>query len=80
MVNLNGTSREELVQQRRDVIDACRVLLNALSHAVPNGRDYPGMPTACQHDREVHYRRYADIMALKDAVTAEAVAIQNEEQ
>lgn len=31
LVNINGTSREELIQQRIDIADACNDLLEAIS-------------------------------------------------
>ena len=39
-INLNGTSREALVEQQADVVTALATLLKAMSYAFPNGRDY----------------------------------------
>lgn len=39
-VHLNGTSKQELIEQQRGVITALRGVLKALSAADPNGRDY----------------------------------------
>lgn len=40
LVHLNGTHVDDLIQQQRDVRDACSVLYKALADAAPNGRDY----------------------------------------
>jgi hypothetical protein len=39
-VNLNGTSRAELVKQAFDVSSAAETLIQALGRAAPHGRDY----------------------------------------
>jgi len=39
-VHLNGTSKQELVEQRLAVMEAARALLQAMKGASPNGRDY----------------------------------------
>lgn len=39
-VHINGTSREELMEQYRDIGAAARELLAKISAAWPNGRDY----------------------------------------
>ena len=79
IVNLNGTDRADLVQQRRDAVDGCRDLMRALSQMTPNGRDYIGQPDALRRDREIHYARFAQIDALRSALTDEAIAILNGE-
>lgn len=40
LVNLNGTSAEELIAQQSRVVEAGDQLLRALHDAMPNGRDY----------------------------------------
>lgn len=51
-VNINGTSREALVKQASDVIDAAKALLDALGQACPHGRDYQTAPVgSCNLDR-----------------------------
>lgn len=39
-VNMNGASRESLIEQHRAVMEAARELRNALALAAPHGRDY----------------------------------------
>ncbi len=75
-VNINGTSRADLVTQRRAVNEAALALIEALKQMTPNGRDYPGDPDGAQRDRGIHYARIAAIELLRDAVVHEALAIQ----
>ena len=42
--NLNGTSKEALVEQRVEIGGAIRELLRALGDGWPNGRDYQLAP------------------------------------
>jgi len=39
-IHLNGTSREELVQQRVDVVEALDAVETVIGKAWPHGRDY----------------------------------------
>lgn len=39
-INLNGTSREELIEQQKAVMQAADELYRALAKAQPHGRDY----------------------------------------
>ena len=75
-VNNNGTSRVDLVDQRRAIIDACDALVGALRAATPNGRDYPGETERLHADRETHYVRITIVQDLREAVFAEALSIQ----
>jgi hypothetical protein len=42
--NLNGTSRERLIEERCDVSRVAQNLLQAMSNASPNARDYQLKP------------------------------------
>ena len=42
-VNLNGTSREELIQQQMTALKAIKAAIEALNQANPHGRDYMNM-------------------------------------
>lgn len=44
VVNLNGTSRESLVEDHRKALDALKVAFDALSDIAPHGRDYQTTP------------------------------------
>ena len=40
IVNLNGTSREALIDQQQDVVCAADVMIKAMANAMPHPRDY----------------------------------------
>ena len=42
IVNINGTSRDELVSQRLAITNALHDALDKIGRAVPHGRDYIG--------------------------------------
>jgi len=42
IVNLNGTSKEELIKQCSDAYEALENAKRYLNHMAPHGRDYPG--------------------------------------
>jgi hypothetical protein len=77
LVNNNGTSRNELVQQRRTVCKYLRASINSLREMAPHGRDYQTDPTgtqfslACQH----HLRRLVALEQLLADVEAEAIKL-----
>lgn len=53
-VNLNGASRESLIQQHADVASAAESLIQALGRAAPHGRDYQTVGVdAYKHDRAI---------------------------
>ena len=79
-VNNNGTSVQELVDQRRAAMSALDAAISALRDMTPNGRDYPGRPEACKADREIHYARIAALSALSNEIMGEALAIQRQRE
>ena len=79
-VNNNGTSAQELVDQRLAVMSAIADAIAALRDMTPNGRDYPGRPEACKADREIHYARIAALSALKNEIMGEALIIQRQRE
>lgn len=74
-VNINGTSRAELVQQRIDACDYLMDAITALQAVAPNGRDYPGNVDRLLHDRQIHFNRLSALRAMHDELRAEAVQI-----
>jgi hypothetical protein len=64
-VHINGTSKQELLEQ---YISACTALRNALvtlSSIYPNGRDYyPQGPNAIHEAMEQHSNRMAKLRAV----------------
>jgi len=78
-ININGTSRDDLINPRRDAIDHLMDAVEALKQVTPNGRDYPGNPDGCVADRVKHYQRIGSLMAIREAIHAEAIRIVNNE-
>lgn len=79
-ININGSSADDLINPRLQAMDHLMDAIEALSQAVPNGRDYPGNTTACLADREEHYDRIKAIKAIREAIYAEAIAIKEQSQ
>lgn len=77
-LNLNGSSADDLIEPRLKADRLLADVLEALSQAVPNGRDYPGNAVACTADREEHYDRIRAIRALQDILIQEALAIKEQ--
>jgi hypothetical protein len=80
IININGTDREDLLQQRLDILTACKALTDAVKQAAPNGRDYPGDPKAFGRDRDTHYARIAQLNALRSVILTEALALRDAAQ
>ena len=78
-ININGSSAKDLIEPRLAAMDCLMDAIEALSQAVPNGRDYPGNAVACTADREEHYDRIKAIKAIREAIYAEALAIKAQE-
>jgi hypothetical protein len=79
IVNLNGTSRDELVEQRMVLLVALREAQRALANAIPNGRDWQtcrdsgAFARACAE----HDQRRAALRELDAAVELELEAVLN---
>lgn len=80
IVNNNGTSRDELVNQRREVYQALSEVLEKMRAMSPNGRDYQTDPTGAQFKaaRVVHEARVKLIQSLRDSMEEEAIALQKQ--
>jgi hypothetical protein len=77
-VNINGTTRAELVNQRREALDAILAAMKALETSLPHGRDYIGDPARYDHDRGIYRARFAKLDELYNEILEEALAIQKE--
>ena len=75
-VNINGTSREALIDQLREVIAALNLAINTMASAMPHGRDYHFRPAEYTPAREAWSARIATVVDLKDEVTAHAIRLQ----
>ena len=78
ILNINGTSAEELIQTRRNVIEALDTAMKALQEMTPNGRDYPGQQDCCRADRKLHYSRFAQLDAMRNQIMDEALEIMRQ--
>lgn len=74
MVHLNGTSRQSLIEQQKEIRSAAIVLLTALAGATPHDRDYyPLGDGVGKQAREFHR---AKMLAVKEiAEEAEKLAL-----
>lgn len=77
-INPNGSDPAYLVNQRRQAMDCLNDAIEALARVAPHGRDYPGDYDRCIADRETHFIRLEAIKAIREAIYAEAIAIQEE--
>jgi hypothetical protein len=77
-LNINGTSADDLIQQRRDAYVALHEAIQTLQQATPHGRDYPGQPDQCAADRAAHYARIKVLYTMAGELVAEAHAIKEQ--
>jgi hypothetical protein len=75
IVHLNGTSEDELIEQRKKVYQALRVVLEALCKMSPHGRDYYPEPGLLDRAKVQHLRRVETINRLMAEMVAETAAI-----
>ena len=80
ILNNNGSSAFDLIDQRRHAMDALLEAIDALKQCTPNGRDYPGHYDRCIADRETHFDRLAALHALREELLDEALHIQQQEK
>ena len=77
IVTLNGTCREDLIDQRLAAMGALQTAMEALQRLAPHGRDYIGEPDAYKRDRAIYQTRFAALDAMRNELSDEAVAIQD---
>jgi len=76
VVNMNGASRESLVEARCKAAEALRVAMEALSACHPHGRDYQtAAPGEYEIARARHAARFGFLDKLYNELMDEAVAI-----
>jgi len=77
-VNLNGTSRECLVEQQCSVLHVLNSLLKVMGDASPNGRDYQTAPMGTFTKAQEAWReRWQMIEDLRREIEEYALAIQD---
>jgi hypothetical protein len=75
-IHLNGTSRESLVSDLRNALQALEAAEKALQHIHPNGRDYyPQGPGAITEAMEQHMARVGKLYEVRRELRAIAEAI-----
>ena len=80
IININGSSAFDLIDQRRNAMDALLEAIDALKQCTPNGRDYPGHYDRCIADRETHFDRLSALHAMREELLDEALHIQQQEK
>ena len=80
IININGSSAFDLIDQRRNAMDALLEAIDALKQCTPNGRDYPGHYDRCIADRETHFDRLSALHTLREELLDEALHIQQQEK
>ena len=80
IININGSSAFDLIDQRRNAMDALLEAIDALKQLTPNGRDYPGHYDRCIADRETHFDRLSALHAMREELLDEALHIQQQEK
>ena len=78
ILNLNGSSADDLIAPRLNAINLIADAMEALKQVAPHGRDYPTNPQKCVEDRETHYNRLEDLENIKDMILEEALAISRQ--
>jgi hypothetical protein len=79
-LNINGSSAFDLIDPRRDAMDALMDAIEALKQVTPNGRDYICNRGRFIADRELHFDRLAALHTLRNELLEEALHIGNQER
>jgi hypothetical protein len=79
-ININGTSRDELLRQQMDVLRAYRALSEALADAAPHGRDYQLRPQEYAPARAAWMERSMTIFAMRKEIEKHAEEIQRDQK
>lgn len=79
-ISLNGTDRQSLVDQQRDVITALDAVIHAMAQAMPHGRDYQYRPAAYPLARDAWVERMSGLVDLKREIERHGVAIMESDQ
>jgi len=77
IVNLNGTSRETLINQQSYILSCLEQLLDAMHTAMPHGRDWQPRPQEYIAAREAWIERIMLLQSLKTELTANALCISH---
>jgi hypothetical protein len=78
-INLNGTAREQLVDQQLDVTHALDAALKAMSDAAPHPRDYQFRLDEYSAARNAWGERMQLIHNMRSEIEAHALSIHDQE-
>lgn len=78
IANLNGTSREQLIDTRLAAVRALRDAMKAMQELSPHMRDYLGNSgiEAWQADRTIHIARFSALDAMANDLIDEALSLR----
>ena len=79
-LNINGSSAFDLINPRRDAMDALMDAIEALKQVTPNGRDYLCQRDQLTADRNTHFDRLAALHTLRNELLEEALHVQQQER
>lgn len=79
-ININGSSKDDLINARLDAMDRIAEAIEELKKVTPNGRDYPGDNDQCLADRQTHYHRIKVLQDLYIELYDETIAIRRQGQ
>ena len=76
IVHLNGTSRDELIDLRRNAMSALHDALYFMAKMHPHGRDYYPVDGLYEQALAQHAARVQAVESVYDSITEEALALQ----
>ena len=76
IANLNGTSREQLIDTRLAAVRALRDAMKAMQELSPHGRDYLGNNETWQAYRMIHAARFGALDAMANDLIDEALSLR----
>jgi hypothetical protein len=78
ILNNNGTSKAELIDQRAHAYSALRDAIEAVKGMAPNGRDYIGDPERFTAAREQFRGMLATLENMREEILLDTKAIQRQ--
>lgn len=76
-VHLNGTSKQELLNQYRNAYHDIATAIRTLQQACPHGRDYYLQPAGSYEQARIeHVKRLARLESVQDELEAIAIELQ----
>jgi len=78
IVNLNGSSRQELLDQQLEVLLALDVLISRMRQAAPHARDFQPRPQEYIPAREAWNERVEALIEMKGQLASNAYCISQQ--